>query len=59
LLLSSQLDQEDFAEEQNLVARLLHVLVNDNPEEQFKVTFYLSAADMDPLLPNAFVKCCG
>ncbi|GAQ84640.1 VPS35B VPS35 homolog B [Klebsormidium nitens] len=36
-----QLDQEDFAEEQNLVARLLHVLVNDDPEEQFKI---LSAA---------------
>ncbi|GBG64309.1 hypothetical protein CBR_g41228 [Chara braunii] len=32
-----ELDREDFAEEQNLVARLVHMLVNQDPEEMFKI----------------------
>lgn len=32
-----ELDMEDFAEEQNLVARLVHMLVNDDPEVQFEI----------------------
>jgi vacuolar protein sorting-associated protein 35 len=30
-------DEEDFQEEQNLVARLVHMLVNDDPEQMFLV----------------------
>jgi vacuolar protein sorting-associated protein 35 len=30
-------DEEDFEEEQNLVARLLHMLVNDDPEQMFLI----------------------
>jgi hypothetical protein len=30
-------DEEDFQEEQNLVARLVHMLVNDDPEQMFQV----------------------
>lgn len=33
-----QLDEEDFKEEQNLVARLVHMLVNPDPEEMYKVS---------------------
>lgn len=33
-----KLDEEDFKEEQNSVARLIHVLYNDEPEEMLKVT---------------------
>jgi hypothetical protein len=33
-----QLDEEDFKEEQNSVARLLHMLYNDDPEEMLKVS---------------------
>ncbi|BBN06357.1 vacuolar protein sorting-associated protein 35 [Marchantia polymorpha subsp. ruderalis] len=32
-----ELDEEDFKEEQNLVARLVHMLVNPDPEEMFKI----------------------
>lgn len=32
-----KLDEEDFKEEQNSVARLIHVLYNDEPEEMLKV----------------------
>lgn len=32
-----QLDEEDFKEEQNLVARLVHMLVNDDNEQMFQV----------------------
>ncbi|CAK9260180.1 unnamed protein product [Sphagnum jensenii] len=30
-------DEEDFQEEQNLVARLVHMLVNDDPEQMFQI----------------------
>lgn len=33
-----KLDEGDFKEEQNSVARLLHMLYNDEPEEMLKVT---------------------
>ncbi|XP_059638362.1 vacuolar protein sorting-associated protein 35B-like isoform X2 [Cornus florida] len=32
-----ELDEEDFKEEQNSVARLIHMLYNDDPEEMFKI----------------------
>ncbi|CAM6109113.1 unnamed protein product [Calypogeia fissa] len=32
-----ELDEEDFKEEQNLVARLVHMLVNPDPEEMYKI----------------------
>ncbi|KAK7280763.1 hypothetical protein RJT34_25830 [Clitoria ternatea] len=32
-----EVDEEDFNEEQNSVARLLHMLHNDEPEEMFKI----------------------
>lgn len=32
-----QLDEEDFKEEQNSVARLIHMLYNEDPEEMLKV----------------------
>lgn len=32
-----ELDEEDFKEEQNLVARLIHMLVNEDQEEMFKI----------------------
>ncbi|XP_039053269.1 vacuolar protein sorting-associated protein 35B-like isoform X2 [Hibiscus syriacus] len=32
-----ELDEEDFKEEQNSVARLIHMLYNDEPEEMFKI----------------------
>lgn len=32
-----ELDEEDFKEEQNLVARLVHMLVNEDQEEMFKI----------------------
>ena len=32
------LDEEDFKEEQNLVARLVHMLVNEDQKEMFKVS---------------------
>jgi UTP:GlnB (protein PII) uridylyltransferase len=35
-----QIDEDDFKEEQNSVARLIQMLYNDDPEEMFKV-FYL------------------
>ncbi|KAH9541149.1 hypothetical protein CY35_14G045900 [Sphagnum magellanicum] len=31
------MDEEDFQEEQNLVARLVHMLVNDDPEQMFLI----------------------
>ncbi|CAM6058139.1 unnamed protein product [Sphagnum tenellum] len=35
--LSDTVDEEDFQEEQNLVARLVHMLVNDDPEQMFLI----------------------
>ena len=32
-----QIDEEDFNEEQNSVARLIQMLYNDDPEEMLKV----------------------
>ncbi|CAL0303507.1 unnamed protein product [Lupinus luteus] len=32
-----EVDEEDFSEEQNSVARLIHMLHNDDPEEMFKI----------------------
>ncbi|KAL6207567.1 hypothetical protein ACLB2K_018524 [Fragaria x ananassa] len=32
-----ELDEEDFHDEQNSVARLIHMLYNDDPEEMFKI----------------------
>eukprot|EP00897_Mesotaenium_endlicherianum_P007208 jgi/Mesen1/6515/ME000332S05522 len=32
-----ELDEDDFAEEQNLIARLVHVLANDDPDAMFKM----------------------
>ncbi|GAB4852552.1 Vacuolar protein sorting-associated protein 35B [Ancistrocladus abbreviatus] len=32
-----ELDEEDFKEEQNSVARLIHMLYNDDPDEMFKI----------------------
>ncbi|KAL9273828.1 Vacuolar protein sorting-associated protein 35B-like protein [Drosera capensis] len=32
-----ELDDEDFKEEQNSVARLIHMLYNDDPDEMFKI----------------------
>lgn len=37
--LSMQLDEDDFKEEQNSVARLIQMLYNDDPEEMFKVVY--------------------
>ncbi|XP_021902475.1 vacuolar protein sorting-associated protein 35B-like isoform X2 [Carica papaya] len=34
---SDELDEEDFKEEQNSVARLIHMLYNDEPEEMLKI----------------------
>ncbi|XP_028950058.1 vacuolar protein sorting-associated protein 35B isoform X1 [Malus domestica] len=34
---ADELDEEDFADEQNSVARLIHMLYNDDPEEMFKI----------------------
>ncbi|PHT66567.1 Vacuolar protein sorting-associated protein 35B [Capsicum annuum] len=34
---TDELDEEDFKEEQNSVARLLHMLYNDEPEEMLKI----------------------
>ncbi|TMW88113.1 vacuolar protein sorting-associated protein 35B-like isoform X1 [Solanum pennellii] len=34
---TDELDEEDFKEEQNSVARLIHVLYNDEPEEMLKI----------------------
>ncbi|MED6137278.1 Vacuolar protein sorting-associated protein 35B [Stylosanthes scabra] len=33
-----EVDEEDFSEEQNSVARLIHMLHNNDPEEMFKIT---------------------
>lgn len=33
----AELDEEDFKEEQNSVARLIHMLYNDDPEEMLKI----------------------
>ncbi|XP_028055371.1 vacuolar protein sorting-associated protein 35B-like isoform X5 [Camellia sinensis] len=35
--LADELDEEDFKEEQNSVARLIHMLNNDDPEEMLKI----------------------
>ncbi|CAL5383437.1 unnamed protein product [Camellia sinensis] len=37
LLVLGLLDEEDFKEEQNFVARLIHMLNNDDPEEMLKI----------------------
>ncbi|KAK2982274.1 hypothetical protein RJ640_020826 [Escallonia rubra] len=34
---TDELDEEDFKEEQNSVARLIHMLYNDDPEEMLKI----------------------
>ncbi|KAL2457824.1 Vacuolar protein sorting-associated protein 35B [Forsythia ovata] len=34
---TDELDEEDFKEEQNSVARLMHMLYNDDPEEMLKI----------------------
>ncbi|XP_038714645.1 vacuolar protein sorting-associated protein 35B-like isoform X2 [Tripterygium wilfordii] len=34
---ADELDEEDFKEEQNSVARLIHMLYNDEPDEMFKI----------------------
>eukprot|EP00268_Persea_americana_P018225 TRINITY_DN1902_c0_g1_i3.p1 TRINITY_DN1902_c0_g1~~TRINITY_DN1902_c0_g1_i3.p1 ORF type:complete len:790 (+),score=145.59 TRINITY_DN1902_c0_g1_i3:289-2658(+) len=34
---ADELDDEDFKEEQNSVARLIHMLFNEDPEEMFKI----------------------
>ncbi|KAJ4702155.1 Vacuolar protein sorting-associated protein 35 [Melia azedarach] len=36
-----ELDEEDFKEEQNSVARLVHMLYNDDPEEMLKIIYML------------------
>lgn len=33
-------DSEDFAEEQTLIARLINLMKNDNPDQQYLVTFF-------------------
>ncbi|KAK7848919.1 vacuolar protein sorting-associated protein 35b [Quercus suber] len=38
---ADELDEEDFNKEQNSVARLIHVLYNDDPEELLKDLFYM------------------
>ncbi|XP_023639307.1 vacuolar protein sorting-associated protein 35C [Capsella rubella] len=37
--IDNEIDEEDFQEEQNLVARLVHKLYNDDPEEMSKIIF--------------------
>ncbi|CAE6075856.1 unnamed protein product [Arabidopsis arenosa] len=37
--IDDEIDEEDFQEEQNLVARLVHKLYNDDPEEMSKIIF--------------------
>ncbi|XP_062164059.1 vacuolar protein sorting-associated protein 35B-like isoform X1 [Alnus glutinosa] len=41
------LDEEDFKEEQNSVARLLHMLYNDDPEEMLKIIGIMKKNIMD------------
>ncbi|CAI0392829.1 unnamed protein product, partial [Linum tenue] len=36
---AEEVDEDDFKEEQNSVARLIQMLINDDPEEMFKVLF--------------------
>lgn len=40
-----QMDEDDFKEEQNFVARLIQMLYNDNPEEMLKVFLSLLLVD--------------
>ncbi|XP_062164060.1 vacuolar protein sorting-associated protein 35B-like isoform X2 [Alnus glutinosa] len=42
-----ELDEEDFKEEQNSVARLLHMLYNDDPEEMLKIIGIMKKNIMD------------
>ncbi|XP_059459825.1 vacuolar protein sorting-associated protein 35B-like isoform X2 [Corylus avellana] len=42
-----ELDEEDFKEEQNSVARLLHMLYNDDPEEMLKIICTMKKNIMD------------
>uniref|UniRef100_A0A1J3J294 Vacuolar protein sorting-associated protein 35 n=1 Tax=Noccaea caerulescens TaxID=107243 RepID=A0A1J3J294_NOCCA len=37
--IDNEVDEEDFQEEQNSVARLVRMLYNDDPEEMFKIIF--------------------
>lgn len=47
-----QLDEEDFKEEQNSVARLIQMLCNDDTEEMFKVqTYYMLNPRVDIFRP--------
>ena len=50
-----QLDEEDFMEEQNLVARLVHMLVNDNQEQAFQVTPFESTDYVRERAPQTFL----
>ncbi|GAB2287640.1 Vacuolar protein sorting-associated protein 35B [Dionaea muscipula] len=36
-IVMDELDEEDFKEEQNSVARVIHMLYNDDPDEMFKI----------------------
>lgn len=47
MFLRFQVDEDDFEEEQNSVARLIHMLYSDDPEEMFKV--HESLAHLDSL----------
>lgn len=47
-----QLDEEDFIEEQNSVACLMHMLHNDDPEEMIKVVFNYTIAFIFMLLQS-------
>ncbi|KAL1199746.1 Vacuolar protein sorting-associated protein 35C [Cardamine amara subsp. amara] len=38
-IIDDEVDEEDFQEEQNSVARLVHMLYNDDPEEMYKIIF--------------------
>ncbi|XP_030967531.1 vacuolar protein sorting-associated protein 35B-like isoform X2 [Quercus lobata] len=42
-----ELEEEDFNEEQNSVARLIHMLYNDDPEELLKLIRQLQGQDGD------------
>ncbi|XP_050278996.1 vacuolar protein sorting-associated protein 35B-like [Quercus robur] len=44
---ADELEEEDFNEEQNSVARLIHMLYNDDPEELLKLIRQLQGQDGD------------
>lgn len=53
-----KLDEEDFKEEQNSVARLIHMLYNDEPEEMLKVINLLEKFFFRKLLLSNFLGIC-